>query len=101
MKKWISLVTCAACTLSSMTFADEVPAPAVEESVQLAVSPELATDDPEATPDTMTRKQVSAAAEDGSKAAGSGVGKYVLAACAIIAAVTALILVSRHSGRHK
>ncbi len=100
MKKWISLVTCAACTLSSMTFADEVTAPAVEESAQMAVSPEPA-DDPATTPDAPMRKQVGAAADDGSKAAGSGVGKYVLAACAIIVAVTALILVSRHSGRHK
>jgi hypothetical protein len=101
MKKWISLVTCVACTLSSLTYADAA-APVVpdEETVQLAVSPELTVDEADATPDAMaSRKQVGAGAEEGSKA-GSRAGKYVLAGCAIAVAVTALILVSRHSGHH-
>ena len=99
MKKWISLVTCVACVLSSLTFADG-GAPA-EELVELATSPELTVDEADATPDVMaSRKQVGAGAEEGSKA-GSGAGKYVLAGCAIAVAVTALILVSRHSGHHQ
>ena len=98
MKKWISLVTCVSCAFSSFTFADEaVP---VQEEVPLATSPELA-DDPAMAQDGVTRKQVGAAAADGSKTAGSGAGKYVLAGCAIAVAITALILVSRHSGHHK
>jgi hypothetical protein len=99
MKKWISIATCVACTLSSLTFADgTTPA---EEPVQLALSPELTVDEADVIPDAMTsRKQVGAGAEEGSKA-GSKAGKYVLAGCAIAVAVAALILVSRHSGHHK
>ena len=92
MKKLISLLTCAACTLSSVN-ADDLPV------VTLAVSPELADDTPP--PQEEGRKPVGQAAADGSKAAGSGAGKYVLAACAIAVGVTALILVARHSGHHK
>ena len=92
-------MTCVACTLSSLTFADGA-APA-EGLVELAVSPELTVDEADVMPDAATsRKQVGAGAEEGSKA-GSGAGKYVLAGCAIAVAVTALILVSRHSGHHQ
>lgn len=98
MKKWIALVTCIACTLTSFTYADA--APAVEE--HLAIPPELAEviDDTATPPETPVRKQVGEAANDGSKT-GSGAGKYVLAASAIIVAIAALILVARHSGHHK
>lgn len=101
MKKWISLILCFTCTFSSMTADGAPPVESTEEVSQLAVSPELATDPPEGTTDTTTRKQVGEAAADGSKTAGSGAGKYVLAACAVIVAVAALLLVSTHSGKHK
>jgi hypothetical protein len=94
MKKWISLITCAACTLSSVR-ADE--APPVPPADTLAISPEL-TDD---APVTDEKKQVGQAANDGSKTAGSGAGKYVLAGCAIAIGVAALILVSKNHGHHK
>ncbi|HUD00838.1 MAG TPA: hypothetical protein VMR37_00765 [Rhabdochlamydiaceae bacterium] len=97
MKKWISLLTCIACTFSSVK-ADEAP-PVPDET--LAVTPELADDPATPPPEDNSRKQVGQAASDGSKKAGSGAGKYVLAACAIIVGIAALILVSRNSGHHK
>ena len=97
MKKWISLITCAACTFSSVR-ADE--APPVPPADTLAVSPELADDTPVSMPDD-GKKQVGEAANDGSKTAGSGAGKYVLAASAILVGIAALILVSRNHGHHK
>ena len=57
--------------------------------------PELADDTPVTTPND-GKKQVGQAANDGSRTAGSGAGKYVLAACAIAVGIAALILVSRH-----
>jgi len=105
MKKFIAILTCAAFTLSSVR-ADEAPPP-VENSAPshatadgMAISPELS-DENTAAPTNMDRKQVGEAAQDGSKAAGSGAGKYVLAACAIAVGVAALILVSQHSGHKK
>jgi hypothetical protein len=97
VKKWISLLTCVACTFSSV-HAEEAPIPPVEEV--LAVSPELADDAPSHMPDD-GKKQVGEAANDGSKTAGSGAGKYVLAACAIAVGIAALLLVSRGHGHHK
>lgn len=105
MKKWIALLTSAACTLSSVTFADDLPPanqtipattplaatePAVEEAAM-----------PTTTSDSTVRKPVGKAADDGSQTAGSGAGKYVLAGGAIAIGIAALILVSRHSGHHK
>jgi len=104
MKKWITLLTCAACTFSSVTFADGAPTDSVPASpldTPLAVTQPAPEDNAAATPDTATRKPVGKAADDGSKAAGSGAGKYVLAGAAIAAGITALLLVSRHSGHHK
>ncbi len=127
MKKLISILTCVAFTFSSV-HADEAPPKdtlavspelATDEASPketlavspelatdevppkdtLAVSPELADDNPVSTPDD-GKKHVGEAANDGSKTAGSGAGKYVLAACAIVVGIAALILVSRHSG-HK
>jgi hypothetical protein len=98
MKKWISLLTCITCTFSSIR-ADEAPPPVPNDA--LAVTPELADDPATTTPEDNSRKQVGEAASDGSKTAGSGAGKYVLAACAIIVGIAALILVSRSSGHHK
>jgi hypothetical protein len=96
MKRLISLMTCAAFTFSSV-HADEVPP--VPEIEHLAVSQELGDDTFDSSP-ADGKKQVGEAANDGSKTAGSGAGKYVLAACAIAVGIAALILVSRHSG-HK
>jgi len=103
MKRFFTLLTCAAFTLASV-HADEPPpvdnsAPA-QTPDDMAVSPELS-DENTAAPTNTDRKQVGQAAEDGSKAAGSGAGKYVLAACAIAVGVAALILVSQHSGHKK
>lgn len=125
MKKFVSLLTCAAFLFSSVR-ADEAPPlppvdsetiipetphhvnteatipkqPAPPSEENLATSPELSDESiPEPTDDG--RKQVGKAANDGSKAAGSGAGKYVLAACAIAVGVAALILVSTHSGHKK
>ncbi len=94
MKKWISLLTCAACTFSSVN-ADEL-----SRTNTMVESPELADDPANIPPEDTSRKPVGQAAVDGSKTAGSGAGKYVLAACAIAVGIAALILVSRHSG-HK
>ena len=117
MRKFVSLLTCAAFLFSSLsadgapplapgnddpaTFPDQPtpPPPRVEPEDDLAVTPELA-DDSTAEPTDDGKKQVGTAANDGSKTAGSGAGKYVLAACAIAVGVAALILVSTHSG-HK
>jgi hypothetical protein len=96
MKKWISLLTSAACIFSSV-HADPAISPATE---TMAVSPELS-DDTAPPPEGTDRKPVGQAATDGSKTAGSGAGKYVLAACAIAIGITALILVARHGGHHK
>jgi hypothetical protein len=104
MKKWITLLTCAACTFSSVNYADGVPAnptPDAPLATPLAAAQPAPEDDAAATPDAQTRKPVGKAADDGSKTAGSGAGKYVLAGAAIAAGITALILVSRHSGHHK
>lgn len=104
MKKWITLLTCAACTFSSVTYADGVPTDPTPDSplpTPLAVTQPAAPEDPAATPDAPTRKPVGKAADEGSKTAGSGAGKYVLAGAAIAAGITALLLVSRHSGHHK
>ena len=113
MKKFVSFVTCAAFLFSSVR-ADEAPSlppvdnqeaaiyhpsnPPLEE--ELATSPELS-DDNTAAPADDGKKQVGVAANDGSKTAGSGAGKYVFAACAIAVGVAALILVSSHSGHKK
>ena len=113
MKKFVSLLTCAAFLFSSVR-ADEAPSllpvdnqvttpdtprtPTPEDD--LAVSPELSDDTIEA-PTNDGKKQVGQAANDGSKAAGSGAGKYVLAACAIAVGIAAMILVSTHSGHKK
>ena len=109
MKRFIALLTCAAFTFSSIR-ADETPplppvdnqaaAPAPATGDGLAISPELS-DDNTAAPTNEGKKHVGQAAEDGSKTAGSGAGKYVLAACAIAVGIAALILVSRHSGHKK
>jgi hypothetical protein len=99
MKKWITLLTCAACTFSSVTFADDLP-PNVQ-TVPLADSEPAVEEASTMTNDTAVRKPVGKAADDGSKTAGSGAGKYVLAGAAIAAGITALLLVSRHSGHHK
>lgn len=114
MRKFVSLLTCAAFLFSSVR-ADEAPpqtpvdnqanypdptrTPPTPED-DLAASPELS-DDTTAAPTNDGKKQVGMAANDGSKTAGSGAGKYVLAACAIAVAVAALILVSTHSGHKK
>ena len=94
MKKWISLLTCIACTISSVN-ADSAPF-----DDNLAVSQELTDDTPVDAPEDDGRKPVGEAAHDGSRAGGRA-GKYVLAGCAIAVAVAALILVSRHGGHHK
>jgi len=104
MKRFITLLTCAAFTLASV-HADEPPpvdnsAPSQTPEDSMAISPELSDENTDAPPNT-DRKQVGQAAEDGSKAAGSGAGKYVLAACAIAVGIAALILVSQHSGHKK
>lgn len=104
MKKWITLLTCAACTFSSVTYADGIPAeptPDAPLSTPLAVTQPAPEDDTTITPDATVRKPVGKAADDGSKTAGSGAGKYVLAGAAIAVGITALLLVSRHSGHHK
>jgi hypothetical protein len=124
MKKFVSLLTCAAFLFSSVR-ADEAPPlppvdteatipepphpvdneatipkqPAPPSEENLATSPEIPDDTADAPTDD-GKKYVGQAANDGSKAAGSGAGKYVLAACAIAVGVAALILVSTHSG-HK
>jgi hypothetical protein len=99
MKRFIALLTCAAFTLSSVR-ADEPPPPSHTTEDGMAISPELSDENTSEPADT-DRKQVGQAAQDGSKAAGSGAGKYVLAACAIAVGVAALILVSQHSGHKK
>ncbi|HEX4840430.1 MAG TPA: hypothetical protein VFU89_08325 [Rhabdochlamydiaceae bacterium] len=107
MKRFITLLTCAAFTLASVHADETPPLPPVGNSAPshatedgMAISPELSDENTDAPPNT-DRKQVGQAAEDGSKAAGSGAGKYVLAACAIAVGVAALILVSQHSGHKK
>lgn len=105
MKRFFTLLTCAAFTLASVHADAPPPLPPVDNSSQttaddMAVSPELSDENTDVPPNT-DRKQVGQAAEDGSKAAGSGAGKYVLAACAIAVGVAALILVSQHSGHKK
>ena len=93
MKKWITLLTCAAFTLSSLNADDAPPVDSME------VPPELADDDDVTVPDT-GRKQVGRAANDGSKT-GQSAQKYVLAASIIALGITALILVSKNQGhRH-
>lgn len=99
MKKWIALITAAACAFSSTLPADGAPpaeaieAPAVEESAVVQDPPTQA--EPE-------RKSVGTAAADGSEtASSSNVGKYLLAGGAIAVGVVALILISRNSGHHK
>jgi hypothetical protein len=115
MKRFIALLTCAAVTFSSVRADEAPPLPPVDNQNMtpdqtggnstppsgddLATSPELS-DDNTAAPTNDGKKQVGEAADDGSKTAGSGAGKYVLAACAIAVGIAALILVSRHSG-HK
>ena len=105
MKRFIALLTCAAVTFSSVRADEAPPLPPVDNQTTpvtgdgLATSPELS-DDNATAPVNDGKKQVGEAAADGSKTAGSGAGKYVLAACAIAVGVAALILVSRHSG-HK
>jgi hypothetical protein len=101
MKKWIALMTCAACTFSSAVYSDA----AAEQDIQklttaVEMQEALAADDDSAETDDQSRKQVGKAAADGSRTAGSNAGKYVLAAGAIAVAVTALIVVSRHTGHH-
>jgi len=105
MKKFIAILTCAAFTLSSVRA--DAPPPPIENSTPshttgdgMAISPELS-DENTAAPTNTDRKQVGEAAADGSKTAGSGAGKYVLAACAIAVGIAALILVSQHSGHKK
>ena len=105
MKKWISLITCAAFIFSSLRADDVPPTPSVPSlpsetiSPQSPAAPELA-DDPQAVPQDDGKKQVGQAANDGSKAAGSGAGKYVLAGTAIALGIAALILVSKNHGHH-
>jgi hypothetical protein len=111
MKKFISLLTCAAFLFSSVradeappvdnqaTYTDPTTTPPPPEDA-LAVTPEIPDDTTDAPTDD-GKKHVGQAANDGSKAAGSGAGKYVLAACAIAVGVAALILVSTHSGHKK
>jgi hypothetical protein len=112
MKKFVSFLTCAAFLFSSLR-ADEAPTPVIDHQAippeptppppedELAVSPELSDDDTAEPTNDDGKKQVGQAANDGSKTAGSGAGKYVLAACAIAVGVAALILVSTHSGHKK
>jgi hypothetical protein len=113
MKKFVSFLTCAAFLFSSVRADDAPPLPPVENQATspdhpstppssedgLAASPELS-DDTTAAPTDDGKKQVGEAANDGSKT-GSGAGKYVFAACAIVVGIAALILVSRHSGHKK
>ncbi|HEY5235378.1 MAG TPA: hypothetical protein VIJ14_04295 [Rhabdochlamydiaceae bacterium] len=113
MKKFVSLLTCAAFLFSSVRADEAPPLPPVDNQAMtsdqdngtppaetLATSPELS-DDNTAAPTNDGKKHVGEAANDGSKAAGSGAGKYVLAACAIAVGIAALILVARHSGHKK
>jgi len=114
MNKFVSLLTCVAFLFSSLRADDAPPLPPVDNEAasdqpstppppedSLAVSPELSDDNTAAPTNDDGKKQVGEAANDGSKAAGSGAGKYVLAACAIAVGVAALILVSSHSGHKK
>lgn len=117
MKKFVSLLTCAAFLFSSVKADEAPPLPPVDNQ---AIAPEQNTGStpspaenmedgmavtPELSDDTMTeptddgKKQVGEAPADGKT--GSGAGKYVLAACAIVVGIAALILVSRHSGHKK
>jgi hypothetical protein len=113
MKKFVSLLTCTAFLFSTVraddapsllpvdnqaTTSDQTGQPRTPPEDDLAISPELSDDTIEA-PANDGKKQVGQAANDGSKTAGSGAGKYVLAACAIAVGVAALILVSTHSGQ--
>lgn len=131
MKKWISLLTCTAFIFSSIRADDAPPAPNVPglpsdsenfippreadttpptpdvpglpsdpSSSGYAGTPELS-DDPLNVQQDEGKKQVGQAANDGSKAAGNGAGKYVLAGCAIAIGIAALILVSKNHGHHK
>ena len=93
MKKWITLLTCAAFTLSSVHADNAPPVDSME------VPQELADDDADPVQDT-GRKQVGRAANDGSKTAGQSAQKYVLAACIVALGITALILVSKNHGHH-
>ena len=77
MKKWIGLIAAVASLMSSSLVAEEAAAP------------------------EQTPKQVGKASIDSTNTAkSSNVTKYVLAAGAVAIGVTALILVSRHSGHH-
>jgi hypothetical protein len=96
MKKWISFLTCIACIFSSVR-ADEAP-PVPQENTTMDVPPEL-DDETDALPQDDGKKPVGQAASDGSKS--SGVGKYVLAGCAIALGIAALILVSKNHGHKK
>ncbi len=111
MKKFVSFLTCSAFLFSSVRADEAPPLPPVDNQTttpdqastpppeeHLETSPELS-DDNTAEPAYDGKKQVGVAANDGSKTAGSGAGKYVLAACAIAVGVAALILVSTHSGQ--
>jgi hypothetical protein len=107
MRKFVSLLTCAAFLFTSVIADEAPPLPPVDNQAidnttpaedTLATSPELS-DDNTTEPTNEGKKQVGQAANDGSKTAGSGAGKYVLAACAIAVGVAALILVSTHSGQ--
>ncbi len=98
MKKWIGIVTGALCVLSSSLIADEAPELAAEPAVQSA---EEASAPAELGDTEQAPKQVGKASVDSTNAAKSSkTTKYVLAAGAVVIAVTAIILVSRHHGRH-
>ena len=94
MKKWISLMTAAACALSSVraddvAYEEETPAPIMGEIIQEGI------DEP------IPPKQVGKVSVEGAQAARtSTAGKYILAASAVAIGVAALILVSRHHGHH-
>ncbi len=108
MKKWIGIVTGSLCVLSSSLIADEapeLPVQPVEEAAaptQLAVEPATESAAPADLGDVQQEpKQVGKASVDATNAAKSSkTTKYVLAAGAVVIGVTALILVSRHHGRH-
>jgi hypothetical protein len=106
MKKWIGIVTGSFCILSSSLIADEAPE-LPEQPVEEAAAPTQLAVEPAAESEELgdvqqqEPKQVGKASVDSTNAAkSSNTTKYVLAAGAVVIGVTAIILVSRHHGRH-